>query len=123
LPDLVAEGTTLEEALAATAVAVGALLRRGSGATDRVPLLIEADDVESLATGFVEDILYLAQFEQFTIERVERIQIRGAYLRAAVSGRSGAAAHVDCESVQLDRSADLWQLRVRLSEPSAAQRA
>jgi SHS2 domain-containing protein len=113
--ELVLEGATLEEVLAAAAVAVGAQLAPDEGEPDRVPILVKSPDVSSLLRGFIEDILYLAEIERFAVDRVERIQVDGGQLRAAVSGRTGAGGTVEVDSVELSLHGTLWRLRISLA--------
>jgi SHS2 domain-containing protein len=115
--ELVAAGETLAEALAQAASAVGELVAPGGGGQpDRVPMLVEAPDLDALVPDFVDDLLYLAEFELFAADKVERLELDGSYLRAAVSGRSGAARALDCDGVHVDRPGGRWELRVRVTE-------
>lgn len=112
-----AEGDTLVEALAAAAAAVGELVSPGgAGEPDRVPMLVEAPDLESLVPDFLGDLLYLAEFEQFAIDRVDRLELDGFNLRAAVSGRTGTGRRLDCDDVRVARPDGRWEVRVLVSE-------
>jgi SHS2 domain-containing protein len=115
--ELVARGETLEEALAAAAAEVGRLVAPGdTGEPDRVPMLVESPDLDTLVPDFVDDLLYLAEFERFAADRVERLELEGSHLRAAVSGRTGATRRLDCAGVRIARPDGLWELRVLVSE-------
>jgi SHS2 domain-containing protein len=62
------------------------------GSPDRLPILLAGTDLESLLQHFLEDLVYLAEFEGFAVRRVERISLENGELRAAVSGRTAALA-------------------------------
>jgi SHS2 domain-containing protein len=111
----VAEGSTLGEALTATATAVGELVAGGEGDLDRVPILVEAADAETLVPGFLDDLLFLAEVEHFAVERVERLQLDGFNLRAAVSGRTGPTRAYGVDRVRIARPGGRWELRVEVS--------
>ena len=113
--ELCAEGSTLEELLSSAAVAVGALVQDAGGEPDRVPMLVESEDVESLLTGFLDDLLYLVEVEHFAVERVERLELDGTNLRAALSGRTGIVSTLDYETFELTRDAGVWRLCARLA--------
>jgi SHS2 domain-containing protein len=115
--ELVAEGATLGELLSVAATAVGELVAYDDeGEPDRVPILIESIDLDSLVPDFLDDLLYLADVEHFAVDRVERIELDGSYLRAAVSGRTGPTRKVGYDEVTVERPAGTWQLHVVVSD-------
>jgi SHS2 domain-containing protein len=71
--------------------AFGELVDGAEGVPDRVPVLVGATDRVSLIGAFVDDLLYLADVESFLATRLERLDIDGLSLRAAVSGWTGCA--------------------------------
>jgi SHS2 domain-containing protein len=115
--ELTAEGATLEELLVAAAAAVGELVGAGNGGEpDRVPILVESRDLDSLVPDFLDDLLYLAEIEHFAVDRVERLELDGSHLRAAVSGRTGSTRKLGYDAVHLARPHGTWQLRVSVSD-------
>jgi SHS2 domain-containing protein len=112
--ELQAEGSTLEEVFAAAAAAVGSLIAgQGDGEADRLPMLVESPDIGTLLGDFLDDLLYLSEIEHFAVERVERLELDGSSLRAAVSGRTGPTRSLALESFELEHEDDMWRLTIR----------
>jgi SHS2 domain-containing protein len=115
--ELIAEGATLGELLSAAATAVGDLVAYDDeGVPDRVPILVESVDLDSLVPDFLDDLLYLAEIEHFAIDRVERLDLDGSNLRAAVSGRTGPTRKVGYDEVSVERPEGAWQLHLVVSD-------
>jgi SHS2 domain-containing protein len=85
----VAAATQSELFEAATAAFSRLIVSGGSETPDRMPVLVQATRGSSLIGEFMDDLLYLADVEQFAARRLERIEIDGDRLRAAVSGWTG----------------------------------
>jgi SHS2 domain-containing protein len=115
--ELIAEGATLGELLSAAATAVGDLVALDNeGVPDRVPILVESNDLDSLVPDFLDDLLYLSEIEHFAVAQVERLDLDGSYLRAAVSGWTGPTRKVGYDEVSLERPHGTWQLHLVVSD-------
>jgi hypothetical protein len=62
---------------------------RDEATPDRLPVLARETEQAPLIQGFLDDLLYLAEVENFAALRLERIHLDGDRLRAAVSGCTG----------------------------------
>jgi SHS2 domain-containing protein len=112
--ELEGEAATLDDVFAESVAALASLSHGDAGERDRVPVQLEGSDVRSLLTRFLDDLLYLAEEEHFVAERLERLQVVGTQLRAAVSGHKGCALPVrgvTCSALE-HRAADAWTFRV-----------
>jgi hypothetical protein len=91
------------------------------GSPDRLPVLVEAAEGTSLAGEFVDDLLYLASVESFAAARLERLQINGNRLRAAVSGTTGPltppATYVQRSETRYDPSRRRWSATIIITRP------
>ena len=78
-----------EQAVFADALAAFAELVDGGGDPDRHELELEADDPASLLVEWLNELVYLADVEQFVPERLAELELDGGRLRATVEGRRG----------------------------------
>jgi SHS2 domain-containing protein len=120
------EAASLPELLVGATTALGERLRgAGQGEPDRLPVLVESADEAGIVANFLDDLVYLADIESFAADRVERLEIVGAQVRAAVSGRSGPtspfARGAGYPVVTLSREEADWRAHVVF--PTAAKAA
>jgi hypothetical protein len=120
---------SVESVLIEIAGALGALLAwPQQGEPDRLPILGESDDYSQLLTDFLNDLAYLADIERFACRRVERIELDGTRLRAAVSGvtvgQSIRLGSMTCHSSRLEAIDGSWKahliLDVQRATPATA---
>jgi len=102
-------------ALAAFAELVGA----GEGGEPAVHVVeLTADDPPLLLVEWLNELVYLAEVEQFVPERLAAIDLLDGRLRATVAGRRAAPRHlvkaVTLSRLELDRDGARWHGRVVL---------
>jgi SHS2 domain-containing protein len=115
----VAAATQSELFEASTAAFAELVVGGGSQTPDRMPVLVQASAHSSLVGEFIDDLLYLADVEQFVATRLERIEIDGDRLRAAVSGWTGEiellVGSVEHPGTRSVRSGGGWRATVAFS--------
>lgn len=113
------EAPTQEElhadALAAFSELVG---REETGAPARHDLLVAAADPAHGLVEWLEELVFLAETEDFVPERVAAIEIGDEELRATVEGHRGRPAHlvkaVTYHGLEVEQRDDGWHARVVL---------
>src|SRR5919202_6463734 len=84
------ERDLFEEALRA----FGELVGRGDGQSVRHEVRAEASDRATLLAAWLEELIFLAETEDFVPERTLSLELEPAALRADVEGRRDAPAHL-----------------------------
>ena len=103
------------EALAAFAELVG---RDDRGEPVEHAVTAEAQDDATLLAAWLDELVFLAETEDFVPERLERLDVDGARLRALVAGHRGRPAHlvkaVTYHGLEFARNGDVWRAKVVL---------
>jgi SHS2 domain-containing protein len=109
-----------QEALFADALrAFGELVAR-DGAGDAVThdVRVTAADPAALLVEWLDELVFLAETQDFVPERVTALELRDGELRATVEGRRGEPAHlvksVTYHGLELGRGESGWRARVVL---------
>jgi SHS2 domain-containing protein len=103
------------EALAAFAELVS---RNDRGERVEHEVTVEARDDATLLAEWLGELVFLAETDDFVPERLERLELEGTRLRAAVAGHRGRPAHlvkaVTYHGLELVRNDGVWRARVVL---------
>lgn len=103
------------EALAAFAELVS---RNDEGERAEHDVTVEAEDDASLLVAWLEELVFLAETEDFVPERLEQIELTDGRLTARVSGRRGLPAHlvkaVTYHGLEFTREDGVWRAKVVL---------
>ena len=108
------------EAVFAEALAAFAELVSRDDRGERVEheVTAEAQDDATLLAAWLDELVFLAETEDFVPERLERLQLDGTRLRAVVAGHRGRPAHlvkaVTYHGLEVARNGDVWRARVVL---------
>jgi SHS2 domain-containing protein len=110
---------SLEQAFAGAALALCGLLESTEDVEpDRLPILIQAADVQALFRAFLRDVMTLVDVEKFATLRIERLDIDGLRLRAAVSGETMLGelppADVDLRRAWVESRRKGWVARLEI---------
>ena len=109
------EEALFAEALAASAELVG---DEDDGEPARYEVTATAADRAALLAAWLEELVFLAETEEFVPERVAEIELAHGTLRAAVEGRRATPRHlvksVTYHGLELRRDATEWVARVVL---------
>lgn len=113
--DAASQEALLADALDAFAELVG---RDAEGAPARHEVLVVADDPAARLVEWLEELVFLAETEDFVPERLASVELAGGELRAAVDGRRGRPAHlvkaVTYHGLAVEERADGWHAKVVL---------
>lgn len=78
----------------------------------------EAQDDATLLAAWLDELVFLAETEDFVPERLERLDLDGTRLRAVVGGHRGRPAHlvkaVTYHGLELARNNGVWRAKVVL---------
>ena len=109
------EDEVFEDALAAFAELVG---DGESGALERRRIVADAADRATLLAQWLEELVYLAETEDFVPERLASLELEETRLQAEVEGRSGAPPHlvkaVTYHGLELVHDGKNWRARTIL---------
>jgi SHS2 domain-containing protein len=90
----------------------------GDPARHEVFVLAEGPDPASLLVEWIEELVFLAETEDFVPERLVSLELGKSELRAEVEGRRGKPAHlvkaVTYHGLVVEERADGWHARVVL---------
>jgi SHS2 domain-containing protein len=109
-----------EEALLADALAAFEELVGGDeeGVPARHEIVLAARDPAARLVAWLEELVFLAETEDFVPERAAMLELRDRELRAEVEGRRGRPSHlvkaVTYHSLDVSRRDDGWHARVVL---------
>jgi SHS2 domain-containing protein len=103
------------EALAAFAELVS---RENGGERVEHDVTAEAQDDATLLAAWLDELVFLAETEDFVPERLERLDVDGTRLRALVTGHRGRPAHlvkaVTYHGLEFARNGGVWWAKVVL---------
>ena len=108
------------EAVFAEALAAFAELVSRDDRGERVEheVTAEAQDDATLLAAWLDELVFLAETEDFVPERLERLQLDGTRLRAVVAGHRGRPAHlvkaVTYHGLEFARNGGVWRAKVVL---------
>ena len=109
------EEALFAEALAAFAELVG---DEGDGEPARYEVTVSAADRAALLAAWLEELVFLAETEEFVPERLAEIELAAGMLRAGVEGRRAEPRHlvksVTYHGLEFRRDAAGWVARVVL---------
>jgi SHS2 domain-containing protein len=89
------EAATREEVFAEALAAFGELVSRdGDQEPARHDVALEASDDAGLLVAWLEELVFLAETEDFVPERAVRLELGDGRLGAEVAGRRGRPAHL-----------------------------
>ena len=115
------EEALFEEALAALAELLGDERPGGSeplGAPGVREVTVRADDRPTLLAAWLDELVFLAETEDFLPEAVESLDLGQLELRARIRGRPGDVPHlvkaVTHHRLELGRSDGIWRARAVL---------
>jgi SHS2 domain-containing protein len=113
------EAATREEVFAEALTAFGELVsREDGGAPAEHEVEVEARDDASLLVAWLEELVFLAETEDFVPERAERLALTEGRLTARVSGRRGRPAHlvkaVTYHGLDFAQENGVWRAKVVL---------
>jgi SHS2 domain-containing protein len=115
--ELAIEAPSREAVFADGVRALGELLGDG-GAGETRELAVEGADLASLLAAWLEELVFLAETEDFVPEALASVALRGSELRAVVAGRRGRPSHlvkaVTYHGLAVEERADGWHARVVL---------
>ena len=108
------------EAVFAEALAAFAELVSRDDRGERVEheVTAEAQDDATLLAAWLDELVFLAETEDFVPERLERLQLDGTRLRAVAAGHRGRPAHlvkaVTYHGLEFARNGGVWRAKVVL---------
>ena len=109
------ERGVFEEPLAALRELIA---ERLNGRAERQEISVTAVDRPTLLADWLEELVFLAESEDFVAERVDELELADASLRAVVAGRRGAPRHlvkaVTYHGLEFEPEGDRWRARVVL---------
>jgi SHS2 domain-containing protein len=92
--------------------------RDGEGERREHDVEVGARDDAGLLAAWLEELVFLAETEEFVPERVERLELIEARLRGRVAGRRGTPAHlvkaVTYHGLEFVQHGGLWRAKVVL---------
>jgi SHS2 domain-containing protein len=109
-----------EEAILADALAAFSELVGGEeeGEPARHEVVVAGPDPAARLVEWLEELVFLAEIEDFVPERVARLELRGGELRADVDGRRDRPTHlvkaVTYHGLEVEERDDGWHARVVL---------
>ena len=109
-----------EEAILADALAAFSELVGGDeeGEPARHEVVVAGPDPPARLVEWLEELVFLAETEDFVPERVANLELRGGELRAEVDGRRDRPAHlvkaVTYHGLEVEERGDGWHARVVL---------
>ncbi len=92
--ELVIEADSAEDLFEDALRAFGELVGRGEGEPARHEVRAEGTDHATLLAAWLEELIFLAEAQDFVPERTVSLDLDGAALRASVEGRRDAPAHL-----------------------------
>jgi SHS2 domain-containing protein len=112
------ESETREEVFEEALAAFGELVSRDDGEPVEHEVAVEARDDASLLVAWLDELVFLAETEDFVPERVDRLVLGPGRLSARLSGRRDAPAHlvkaVTYHGLEFALRDDRWRARVVL---------
>src|SRR5687768_15846887 len=113
------DAETREELFAEAMRALAELVSRDEeGERAEHDVAVEAGDDASLLVAWLEELVFLAETEDFVPELVERLELTDRRLSAHVSGRRGRPAHlvkaVTYHGLEFAQQGGLWRAKVVL---------
>ena len=108
-----------EEALLGDALAAFAELVGGEdGEPARPEIVVSATEPDARLVAWIEELVFLAETQDFVPERAAKLDLRGGELRAEVEGRRDRPAHlvkaVTYHDLEVAERDDGWHARVVL---------
>jgi SHS2 domain-containing protein len=113
------ETQTREEVFADAAAAFAELVSRNDeGERAEHEVTVEARDEAGLLVAWLEELVFLAETEDFVPERLERLELTEGRVTALVSGRRGGPAHlvkaVTYHGLEFAQQNGVWRAKVVL---------
>jgi SHS2 domain-containing protein len=112
------ESESRENVFAEALAAFAELVSRNGGDRAEHEIAVEAADDGGLLVGWLEELVFLAETEDFVPEHAARLEVAAGRLTARVTGRRDAPAHlvkaVTYHGLEFARQGGLWRAKVVL---------